>query len=232
MIERRSDGALISPSVLNSDRTRLADSLALLEQGGADFVHLDVMDGIFVPNISIGIPVVESVSRATELPLDVHLMIDAPERYIDQFVAAGADILTVHVEATRHPHRALQMIAEHGIRTGLALNPGTPIDHAIELLPLCDLVLIMSVNPGFGGQQFIPQTLQRLERLRSAIEAGGYSTVIEVDGGVSPANAGDIAAAGADVLVAGTALFRAGEGLVAAISNLRSASLRPGETPM
>jgi ribulose-phosphate 3-epimerase len=232
MIERRSDGALISPSVLNSDLTRLADSLALLEQGGADFVHLDVMDGIFVPNISIGIPVVESVSRATELPLDVHLMIDAPERYIDQFVAAGADILTVHVEATRHPHRALQMIAEHGIRTGLALNPGTPIDHAIELLPLCDLVLIMSVNPGFGGQQFIPQTLQRLERLRSAIEAGGYSTVIEVDGGVSPANAGDIAAAGADVLVAGTALFRAGEGLVAAISHLRSASLRPGETPM
>jgi ribulose-phosphate 3-epimerase len=231
MIERRSDGALISPSVLNSDLTRLADSLALLEQGGADFVHLDVMDGIFVPNISIGIPVVESVNKATKLPLDVHLMIDAPERYIDQFVAAGADILTVHVEATRHPHRALQMIAEHGIRTGLALNPGTPIDHAIELLSLCDLVLIMSVNPGFGGQQFIPQTIQRLEHLRSAIEAGGHSTVIEVDGGVSTANAGDIATAGADVLVAGTALFRAEEGLVAAISNLRSASLRPGETP-
>lgn len=225
MIERRSDGALISPSVLNSDLTRLADSLAMLEQGGADFVHLDVMDGMFVPNISIGIPVVESVNATTTLPLDVHLMIDAPERYIDAFVDAGADILTVHVEATRHPHRALQMIAERGIKTGLALNPGTPVSHAIELLPLCDLVLIMSVNPGFGGQTFIPETLARLRRLREAIDEGGFKTVIEVDGGVSNANAAEIVAGGADVLVAGTALFRSDEGLTAAIGSLRAASL-------
>jgi ribulose-phosphate 3-epimerase len=224
MIERRSDGALISPSVLNSDLTRLADSLRLLEQAGADYVHLDVMDGVFVPNISIGIPVVASVRAATSLPLDVHLMIDAPERYIAEFIEAGADILTVHVEATRHPHRALQMIRERGASPGLALNPGTPINHAIELLPLCDLVLVMSVNPGFGGQKFIPQTLDRLERLRAAIHDGGYQTLVEVDGGVSAHNAAEIASAGADVLVSGTALFGADEGLVAALRTLRAAS--------
>jgi len=224
MIERRSDGALISPSVLNSDLTRLAGSLDLLEQAGADCVHLDVMDGVFVPNISIGIPVVASVRAATHLPLDVHLMIDAPERYIAEFIEAGADILTVHVEATRHPHRALQMIRERGASPGLALNPGTPIAHAIELLPLCDLVLVMSVNPGFGGQTFIPQALGRLVQLRAAIRDGGYPTLIEVDGGVSASNAARITAAGADILVSGTALFSAEEGLIAALQNLRAAS--------
>lgn len=227
MLERRRDGALISPSVLNSDLTRLADSLRLLEEAGADFVHLDVMDGQFVPNISIGIPVVESVRQATTLPLDVHLMIDAPERYIDAFIDAGADILTVHVEATHHPHRALQMIRERGAKAGLALNPGTPVDRAIELLPVCDLVLVMSVNPGFGGQTFIPETLTRLERMRDAVRNCSYSTLIEVDGGVSAANAAAIVRAGADVLVAGTALFRANEGLVAAVKALRAASVEP-----
>jgi ribulose-phosphate 3-epimerase len=226
MIERRSDGALISPSVLNSDLTRLADSLRLLEQAGADFVHLDVMDGNFVPNISIGIPVVASVKAETRLPLDVHLMIDAPERYIDEFVKAGANILTIQVESTRHPHRALQQIREHGIEAGLAINPGTPVEHAIELLELCDLVLVMSVNPGFGGQQFIPTTLRRLRRLRDSIQAGGHDVVIEVDGGVSTRNAADITSAGANMLVAGTALFGAEEGLIAAVHALRAASAR------
>lgn len=224
MIERRSDGALISPSVLNSDLTRLADSLRLLEQAGADFVHLDVMDGQFVPNISIGIPVVASVRKTTSLPLDVHLMIDAPERYLAEFVEAGADILTIQVEATQHPHRALQMIRERGVQAGLALNPGTPIDHAIELLPLCDLILVMSVNPGFGGQKFIPTTIQRLARLRDAIQAGSFETIIEVDGGVSALNAAEIASAGADMLVAGTAVFGAEEGLIRAVHTLREAS--------
>jgi ribulose-phosphate 3-epimerase len=224
MIERRSDGALISPSVLNSDLTRLADSLRLLEQAGADYVHLDVMDGVFVPNISIGIPVVASVRAATSLPLDVHLMIDAPERYIAEFVDAGAGILTVHVEATRHPHRALQMIRERGASPGLALNPGTPIDHAVELLPLCDLILVMSVNPGFGGQKFIPQTLGRLERLHAAIQDGDYTTLVEVDGGVSTDNAAEIVSAGTDILVSGTALFGADDGLVSALQALRAAS--------
>ena len=214
----------LSPSILNSDLTRLADSLQLLEAAEVEYVHLDVMDGRFVPNISIGIPVVASVRAATQLPLDVHLMIDEPERYIPQFVEAGADILTIHVEATRHPHRALQAIRETGTRAGLALNPGTPIAHALELLPLCDLVLVMSVNPGFGGQTFIPQSLARLEQLQAAIHNGGYQTLVEVDGGVSAHNAAEITSSGADVLVSGTALFGADEGLIAALQTLRTAS--------
>jgi ribulose-phosphate 3-epimerase len=214
----------LSPSILNSDLTRLADSLRLLEEAEVEYVHLDVMDGRFVPNISIGIPVVASVRAATRLPLDVHLMIDEPERYISQFIEAGADILTIHVEATRHPHRALQAIRETGIRAGLALNPGTPIAHAIELLALTDLVLVMSVNPGFGGQTFIPTTLRRLTTLRAAIVEGGFPTLIEVDGGVSARNAGAIAGAGTDVLVAGTAIFGGEAGVVAAARQIRDAA--------
>jgi ribulose-phosphate 3-epimerase len=216
--------ARIAPSILNSDLTRLGESLRLLEEAEADFVHLDVMDGIFVPNISIGIPVVASVRQATTLPLDVHLMIDAPERYVAEFVAAGADILTIQVEATRHPHRVLQSIRERGVQAGLALNPGTPLDHAIELLPLCDLVLVMSVNPGFGGQAFIPTTIRRLQTLRQVVVDGGYQTLIEVDGGISTRNAGAVVAAGAGVLVAGTAIFGAGDGVVAAVKALRTAA--------
>lgn len=224
MKERRSDGALISPSVLNSDLTRLAESLERLEQADVDYVHLDVMDGVFVPNISIGIPVVASVHNATQLPLDVHLMIVEPERYIPSFIDAGADILTIHVEATRHPHRALQSIRERGAKAGLALNPGTPVSHAIELLPLCDLVLVMSVNPGFGGQSFIPTALQRMTQIRSAIHDGGHQTMIEVDGGVSHRNAREVVTAGADMLVAGTAIFGADD-VVAAVHELRASSI-------
>lgn len=213
----------LSPSILNSDLSRLHDSLRLLEEAGADYVHLDVMDGHFVPNISIGIPVVASVRQATTLPLDVHLMIDRPERYVTQFVQAGADILTVHVEATVHPHRVLQSIREHRIKAGLAINPGTPIAVLIELLPMCDLALIMSVNPGFGGQSFIPTALRRIAEARHAIDASNLDVLLEVDGGVTAANASEIATAGATVLVAGTAIFGAPGGPVAGVRALRSA---------
>lgn len=212
----------LSPSILNSDLTRLHESLQMLEEAQVEYVHLDVMDGRFVPNISIGVPVVASVRAATRLPLDVHLMIDEPERYISQFVEAGANILTVHVEATRHPHRALQAIREAGARSGLALNPGTPMSHAIELLSIADLILVMSVNPGFGGQTFIPTTMDRLRTLRSAIDEGDFHTLIEVDGGVSAANAREIAEAGADILVSGTAIFGADDGVVAAVQRIRN----------
>jgi len=216
----------IAPSILNSDLTRIGESLSQLEEAGADYVHLDVMDGRFVPNISIGIPVVASVREATSLPLDVHLMIVEPERYVEDFIDAGADIVTIQVEATVHPHRVLQTIRERGARAGIALNPGTPISHAIELLPLCDLVLVMSVNPGFGGQSFIPTSLRRLSEARDAIAANGYPTILEVDGGISVRTAQRAVEAGATMLVAGTAIFGSDRGVVAAVHELREAASR------
>jgi ribulose-phosphate 3-epimerase len=218
---------MLSPSILNSDLTRIAESLRALEEAEVDLVHLDVMDGRFVPNISIGIPVVASVRGATSLPLDVHLMIAEPERYVGMFAEAGADVLTVHVEATVHPHRMLQAIRELGVRAGLALNPGTPIAFVEELLPLCDLVLVMSVNPGFGGQTFIPTTLPRIRALRAAIDACGCATLIEVDGGISTRNAATVVAAGADVLVAGTAVFGSDSGVGPSVAELRAAMRMP-----
>lgn len=225
MVAKHNERVKIAPSILNSDLARIADSLALLEEAEADYVHLDVMDGRFVPNISIGIPVVASVREATSLPLDVHLMIVEPERYVDQFVAAGADIITIQVEATPHPHRVLQSIREQGARAGLALNPGTPVSHAIELLPLCDLVLIMSVNPGFGGQSFIPTSIRRIGEVRAAIDASGYPTILEVDGGITTRTAPRAVEAGATMLVAGTAIFGVEAGVIAAIHELREAAV-------
>ena len=213
----------LAPSILNSDLARLADSLALLEQAEVDWVHLDVMDGQFVPNISIGIPVVASVRAATTLPLDVHLMIAQPERYLEQFIEAGANSITVHYEATPHQHRALQMIRSAGVRAGLAVNIGTPILALADLLPVCDLVLVMSINPGFGGQAFEPVTLRRLRQLRELIERDRYATSVQVDGGVTPRNARQIVAAGADNLVAGTAVFGHADGVIAAVRELRGA---------
>jgi len=217
---------LIAPSILDSDLTRLHESLDRLERGGADFVHLDVMDGCFVPNISIGVPVVASVRQATSLPLDVHLMIDRPERYVEAFVDAGADILTVHYEASSHPHRVLQAIRESGIKAGLALNPGTPVNVVVDLLYLCDLVLLMSVNPGFGGQQFIQRTTNRLRELGEILRNEPQAPMIEVDGGVNAGNVAEVVSAGANLVVAGSAVFRHGHGVESAIQEIRTAATR------
>lgn len=213
----------LAPSILDSDLANLATSITALERAGVEFVHLDVMDGQFVPNISIGIPVVASVRKITSLPLDVHLMVDRPERYIDAFIDAGADILTVHVEATAHPHRALQMIREKGVRSGLALNPGTSVQSVKELLSVADLILLMSVNPGFGGQTFIPTTLRKIEELQTLCAELNVELLIEVDGGVSASNAKQITGAGANVLVAGSAIFKHAGGLDQAVRDLREA---------
>lgn len=216
-------GPLIAPSILDSDLADLWTTLAMLEEAGVKVVHLDVMDGRFVPNISIGIPVVASIRRHTSLTLDVHLMIDQPERYVDEFVDAGADILTVHPEATPHVHRALQSIRAAGARAGVALNPGTPVSHAIELLPMADLILIMSVNPGFGGQAFIETAPGRMRAVRDAIDAGGYGTLLEVDGGINLETIGMARAAGADLFVAGSAIFKAKGGPSTAARRLQAA---------
>lgn len=200
---------LIAPSLLSANFLQLESELEMLNQSEADWFHLDVMDGVFVPNISFGLPVIEAVHRVATKPLDVHLMIVQPERYIDAFAKAGADILTVHIEACTHLHRCLQQIRESGMKAGVVLNPHSPVSMLEDILPSCDLVLLMSVNPGFGGQKFIPETFQKIERLRMMIDNRGLSTLIEVDGGVNLNNAKDLFNAGANVLVAGNAVFNA-----------------------
>ena len=181
----------IAPSILSADFGILAQQIAAVEQAGADMIHVDVMDGVFVPNITIGPLVVAAARRATRLPLDVHLMIVSPERHIDAFARAGADILTVHAEACIHLHRTLQSIRDLGKQAGVAFNPATPIDCLEPVIDLVDLILIMSVNPGFGGQQFIPSALPRIRAARSIIDGAGRPIHLEVDGGVGPATAAD-----------------------------------------
>ncbi len=203
--------AKIAPSILSADFTRLGEQIAESEAGGADWIHVDVMDGHFVPNITIGPMIVEAARRATELPLDVHLMIENPDRYLSAFVAAGADWLTVHQEACPHLHRTAQKIRELGAHPGVAVNPATPVELLVDALPLVDLVLVMTVNPGFGGQSFIRECLPKIARLARAIESAGLQDMeIEVDGGIDPQTAPDVAAAGATVLVAGSAVFGSG----------------------
>ncbi|MGE4542871.1 MAG: ribulose-phosphate 3-epimerase [Pedobacter sp.] len=197
----------IAPSILSADFSRLGDEIIAIETGGADYVHIDVMDGHFVPNITIGPLVVEAARRVTTLPLDVHLMIENPDRYIADFANAGADIITVHYEAVPHLHRTVQLIHSLGKKAGVSLNPATPINCLDMILDDLDLVLIMSVNPGFGGQQFIPACLPKIEALRKEIDRRGLSVELEVDGGVKLDNIARIAAAGAEVMVAGSAVY-------------------------
>ena len=214
-------GIRVAPSLLSCAFERMGEEIAAVREAGADWLHFDVMDGRFVPNISVGPLGVEAARRAApEMVLDVHLMIADPDRYVDAFADAGADILTVHVEAPRHVHRTLQSIRARGLGVGLTLNPGTPLSAVEGLLPEVDMVLVMSVNPGFGGQKFIPASLERIRRLRGMIETGGLSVLIEVDGGVTPENAAEIRAAGAEVLVAGSAVFGA-EDYAEAIRGIR-----------
>jgi ribulose-phosphate 3-epimerase len=200
---------LVAPSILSADFGRLAEEVRAVEAAGADWIHVDVMDGRFVPNITIGPVVVEAVRRATKLPLDVHLMIVEPERYVDDFRRAGADRISVHVEVSPHLHRTLQHVRATGARAGVVLDPHTPEDAIRYVLGDLDLVLVMSVNPGFGGQSFIPSALPKLRALRAAIDERGLDVLLEVDGGVAPATARDVVAAGARVLVAGSAVFGA-----------------------
>lgn len=197
----------ISPSILTADFGRLAESVAAAETGGADAIHLDVMDGVFVPNITFGLPVVQAVHKAVTLPLDVHLMMENPDPFLRLFAEAGASLLTVHVEACRHLHRTVQEIAALGCKAGVALNPSTPIEAVREVLPLVDLVLVMSVNPGFGGQKFIETTTGKLRRMRRLQEELNPTCDLQVDGGIYPHNIDDVVRAGANNIVVGSAVF-------------------------
>jgi ribulose-phosphate 3-epimerase len=215
----------IAPSILSADFARLADSIAEAEAAGADWIHVDVMDGHFVPNITIGVPVVAALRRVTKLPLDVHLMIDQPERYIDAFADAGADWLTVHQEASVHLHRTVERIRQKEMRPGVSINPATPLSSLTEILPYVDLVLVMSVNPGFGGQRYIPTSTRKIAALRRELdERGLWPIEIEVDGGIGPDTITEAAAAGATVFVAGAAVFNSTDSVAANIERLRSAA--------
>ena len=222
---RNSPPTKLAPSILSADFARLGEQVAEATKAGADYIHIDVMDGHFVPNLTIGAPVVAAIRRCTDLPLDVHLMIKAPERLLNQFAEAGADIITVHIEACPHIHRVVQTIKELGVRAGVALNPGTPIDTVQEVLADLDLILVMTVNPGFGGQTFIEAMLDKISRLRAQLDNDNMAAELEVDGGINAEVAPTVVAAGARVLVAGAAVFNSGQTVKEAIQKIRASLL-------
>ena len=214
--------ALLAPSLLSADFVRLAEEIAKVEAAGADWLHLDIMDGHFVPNLTFGPPVVAAIRKITKLPLDVHLMVTNPADLVDQFAAAGADWLTVHVETEPHLHRLVNRIRELGVKPAVTLNPATPVAQLDEILSEVDMVLVMSVNPGFGGQKFIPASLAKISRLKEKLNQIGRPVLIEVDGGVNEITAPQLVQAGVDVLVAGSAVFGSAD-LKATIATLKQA---------
>jgi len=220
---------LISPSILSADFGRLAEQVSEAAEAGADWIHVDVMDGHFVPNITIGPAVTSAVRAATDLPVDVHLMIEEPDKYLSAFADAGADYITVHQEACPHLHRTIERMRELGVHPGVTLNPATSLDTLMEVIPEVDLALIMSVNPGFGGQSYIPASTEKIRRLRTMLdERGTNGAELEVDGGVNVETAGAVSRAGASVLVAGAAVFRHPGGIAEAIRLIRRAAEEVG----
>ncbi|MFC2016091.1 ribulose-phosphate 3-epimerase [Chloroflexota bacterium] len=212
----------LAPSILSADFARLGEQVAEATKAGADYIHVDIMDGHFVPNITIGAPVVAAIRSRTNLPLDVHLMVEAPEHQIKQFADAGANIITIHIEACPHIHRIVQTIKELGVKAGIAINPGTPVEMLNEVLNSLDLVLVMTVNPGFGGQTFIEGMIDKIARLRAELDKRGLAAELEVDGGINAEIAPGVVQAGAKVLVAGAAVFHSGETVAEALARIRA----------
>ena len=214
----------LAPSILSADFARLSEQVQAAAEGGGTVIHVDVMDGHFVPNITLGPPVVRSLRTVTRLPLDCHLMIENPDQYIPDFAEAGADWISVHQEACRHLHRTLQLIAHHNVRAGVVINPATPVETLAEVLEMVDFVLVMSVNPGFGGQKFIPNALRKIRKLADLRAQHGWSYRIEVDGGIALDTVAEVVRAGAEILVAGNAVFGSGDPTTNARTLLKAAS--------